>query len=138
MPLVANLQAVLDATKTMSSLDDVDRKLNELGVPHTRSAGTLNTAELPDELTNALKARGPDDIIFARVGQNGAFLKVQGREAQPLTGAAAEPLARQLMRLDIVKGETALASFSANLETKYEGDYSAIMAGANMPSGQKQ
>jgi EpsD family peptidyl-prolyl cis-trans isomerase len=138
MPLGSNLQGVLDATRSMSSLDDVDRKLTELGMPHNRSMGSLNTAELPDELANNLKTRNPDDIIFARTGQNGAFLKVQGRETQPLTGAAAEALARQLMRLDIVMSEAALASFSGNMEAKYEGDYGAIMAGANASPGQKQ
>ena len=57
------------------------------------------------------------------------FFKVKSEESQPLQGEAAENLARQLMRADALKAEAGMATYSANLEAKYEGEYAKIMQG---------
>jgi EpsD family peptidyl-prolyl cis-trans isomerase len=138
IPLVSNLQAVLDATKPLNSLDEVESKLSEMGVPHNRSLGTLNTAELPDELAQSLKAKTAEmidtDIYFVRSGQNGAFLKIRDQRANPIEGAQAEALARQLMRIDAIRSEAGMASFSANMEANYQGDYAGIMKPGGTPT----
>ena len=126
-PLGPNPQAVMDATKNASTLEDVDQKLTALGIPHNRSMGTINSSDVPDEMLNNMRARKADDVFFVRAGQNGAFLKVKSEETQPLEGEAAFNAARQLMRNDLLKAETGIMQMSASMEAKYEGVYSKIM-----------
>jgi EpsD family peptidyl-prolyl cis-trans isomerase len=129
-----NTQSIIDVTKNLNSLDEVDQKLTALGIPHNRSHGMLNSSEIPDELFNALQAKKPEDVLFARAGQNGVFLQVKSKEPRHVEGEAAVALARQLMRNDVLKAEAATVSFSANMEAKYEGDYAKIMAQPANPS----
>jgi EpsD family peptidyl-prolyl cis-trans isomerase len=122
-----NGQSIIEATKDLNSLEEVDQKLTGLGVPHNRSSGTLNSAELPGELLNLVQTK--KRVFFARAGQNGVFFQVIGEEPHPVEGDAAVALARQLMRLDLLKTEASLVGMSANAEAKYEGDYAKVMAG---------
>lgn len=128
IPLNPNTQAALEATKDLNSLDEVDQKLTAMGVPHGRSKGALNSAEIPDELLKTIQAKKPDDVFFVRSGQNGMFFQVKSREPHPVEGEAAAALARQLLRIDMLKTEASMASISANMEAKYEGEYAKIMA----------
>ena len=73
-------------------------------------------------------------MLFARAGQNGVFLQVKSKEPRHVEGEAAVALARQLMRNDMLKAESATVSFSANMEAKYEGNYAKIMAQPANPS----
>jgi EpsD family peptidyl-prolyl cis-trans isomerase len=126
--LNATTQSIVDETKNLNSMDEVDQKLTALGVPHSRSGGALNSAEIPDDLLKAMQAGKPDDVFFARAGQNGIFIQVRSREPHPLEGEAAAALARQLLRIDMLKTEASMAGMSANIEARYEGDYARIMA----------
>jgi EpsD family peptidyl-prolyl cis-trans isomerase len=130
-PIGTNLQAIIDSTKDAKSLDEVEQKLTSMGVPHGRSMGNLNSAELPDDLFKKMQAKNADDVFFIRAGQNGVFLKVKGEESRPLEGEVAANFARQLMRSDLLKAEIGMASVAANLEAKYEGVYSKIMQDEN-------
>jgi len=136
VPLSATSQAVIDATKEMKTLDDVDQKLTAMGVQHGRSTGAITSGELPPELADRVMAKNPDDIFFLRAGANGVFFKVTDEKASPLEGEAAINAARQYMRQDIIKSELSMISVSANLGTKFEGDYAGIM-GQNAGSGPK-
>jgi hypothetical protein len=111
----------------MKSLVEVDQKLTGMGVPHTRSAGAVGTGDLPQEFLKAVTTQKPDDIFFIRAGANGLFFKVTGQEPRPLTGADAVNAARQYLRQDMIKSDFGMTSVAANLEAKYEGEYSAIM-----------
>ncbi len=83
-PLSSTSQAVIDATREMSTLDQVDQKLTAMGVPHGRSAGTVSTGDLPQNLLSAVNAKKDDDIFFIRSGANGVFFKVtRSRSASP-------------------------------------------------------
>ena len=132
-PIGANTQAAVDATKDAKSLDEVDQKLTALNVPHSRSAGELNSGDIPENLLTAMRARKPDDIFFARSGANGMFFKVESEQTRPLDGEAARNLARQLLRADALKAELGIASVEANLEAKYEGEYAGMMANEGEP-----
>jgi EpsD family peptidyl-prolyl cis-trans isomerase len=127
VPLSATSQAVIDATKEMNTLDEVDQKLTAMGVQHGRSSGAISSGDLPPELVDRVTAKQPDDIFFLRAGANGIFFKVAGEEPKPLEGEAAINAARQYMRQDIIKSELSMISVSANLGTKFEGDYAGIM-----------
>ena len=126
-PLSSMSQALIDATKEMKTLDEVDQKLTGMGVQHGRSAGTIGSGDLPQDLLNLVTARKPDDIFFIRSGVNGVFFKITGQEAQPLEGEAAINAARQYLRQDIIKSEVSMTSVAAKLEAKYEGEYAGIM-----------
>jgi EpsD family peptidyl-prolyl cis-trans isomerase len=126
-PLSSTSQALIDATKEMKTLDEVDQKLTGMGVQHGRSAGQISSGDLPQDLLNMIMAKQPDDIFFVRSGVNGVFFKVAGQEARPLEGEAAISAARQYLRQDIIKSEVSMTSVAANLEAKYEGEYAGIM-----------
>jgi EpsD family peptidyl-prolyl cis-trans isomerase len=128
VPLASMSQAILDSTKEMKSLDEVDQKLTALGVQHGRSTGAISSGDLPQDLADKVAANQPDNIFFIRAAANGIFFKVLGQEAKPLDGEAAISAARNYLRQDIFKTQIGMTSISANLATKYEGDYSDIMA----------
>ena len=127
-PIGADTQAVVDASKDAKSLDEVEQKLAVLDMSHSRSTGVLSSGDIPENLLSAIQARQPDDVFFARSGPNGMFFKVKGEAARPVDGEAARNVARQLLRADALKAEIGIASVSANLEAKYEGEYAGIMA----------
>jgi EpsD family peptidyl-prolyl cis-trans isomerase len=133
-PLGPNSQTIIDDNKDAKTLDEVDEKLTLFGVPHNRSAGTLNTGDIPEDFYNLIEAKKADNVFFTRSGPNGVFFAVKGEEAKPLAGEAAANLARQLIRTERLKAETGMASFSANAEAKYEGDYATIMGKTGEPS----
>jgi len=133
-PLSATSQTVADATKDMKTLDEVDQKLTEMGVAHNRSMGALNSGDVSPDFFKVVQAKQADDIFFIRSGSNGIFFKVKGQEARPLEGESAFNLARQQLRLDLLKSEAGMTAVAANLEAKYEGDYAGIMGKPN--SGQ--
>jgi EpsD family peptidyl-prolyl cis-trans isomerase len=126
-PFGASGQSIVDANKNAKSLDDIDQQLTSAGVPHARQMGSLSSGDISPDLYNAIEARNADDVFFVRSGQNGIFFKVRGEEDRPLEGEAAANAARQMMRTDALKAEAGIATYSANLEAKYEGEYANIM-----------
>jgi len=126
-PANATSQALVDATKDMKTLDEVDQKLTAMGIAHGRSMGALNSADVSPDFFNLMQAKQADDIFFIRTGPNGVFFKVKGMETRPLEGEGAVNMARQLLRADLLKSEASMMAVAANLEAKYEGDYVNIM-----------
>lgn len=126
-PLGPTSQSVIDANKDAKSLDEIDRQLTSAGIPHSRQMGALSSGDLQQDFYNSIEAKKADDVFFVRAGSNGVFFKVTGEEARPLGGEAAANLARQLLRADALKAEVGMATYSANLEAKYEGEYAKIM-----------
>jgi EpsD family peptidyl-prolyl cis-trans isomerase len=126
-PLGPNSQSVIDANKDAKSLDEIDQQLTSAGVPHSRQMGALSSGDIPQDFYNAIEAKKAEDVFFVRSGPNGVFFKVKGEEARPVEGEAAANLARQFLRADALKAEAGIASYSANLEAKYEGEYAKIM-----------
>ena len=120
-------QSFVDANKDAKSLDEIDQRLTSAGIPHARQMGVLNSGDIAQDLYNSIEAKKADDVFFVRAGPNGVFFKVKGEESRPLEGEAAASLARQLLRVDALKAEAGMASYSANLEAKYEGVYAEIM-----------
>jgi EpsD family peptidyl-prolyl cis-trans isomerase len=126
-PLGPTSQSVIDANKDAKSLDEIDQQLTSAGIPHGRQMGVLNSGDISPDFYNSIEAKKADDVFFVRSGPNGVFFKVKSEEARPLEGQAAANLARQLMRADALKAEAGMATYSANLEAKYEGEYARIM-----------
>jgi EpsD family peptidyl-prolyl cis-trans isomerase len=136
--LAATSQAVIDATKEMKTLDEVEQKLTAMGIPHGRSAASVSTGDLPADLMRAILARQADDIFFIRAGANGLFFKVVNQEPRPLQGPEAINAARQYMRQDVARSDIGMISVAANLAAKYEGEYANLMkADPSPPTGAK-
>jgi EpsD family peptidyl-prolyl cis-trans isomerase len=127
VPLGANAQNIIDATREMKSLDEIDQKLTGMNIPHGRSTGSVSSGDLPEDLVKRMEAKKSDDVFFFRAGANGIFLVPKSEEARPLEGEAAANLARQSLKADLLKSEIGMASVAANLEAKYEGDYAKLM-----------
>ena len=79
-PMGTNAQSVIDATREAKSIDEVDQKLTAMNIPHNRSMGSLNSAELPETLFNQMQMKKSDDVFFLRAGPNGVFIVVKGEE----------------------------------------------------------
>jgi EpsD family peptidyl-prolyl cis-trans isomerase len=126
-PFGAGSQSFVDANKDAKSLDEIDQKLTTAGIPHGRQMGVLNSSEISQDFYNSIENKKNADVFFIRAGANGVFFKVKSEEARPVEGEAAANLARQLLRADALKAEAGMASYSANLEAKYEGEYAKIM-----------
>lgn len=137
VPLSLISQAIIDGTKEMKTLDEVDQKLIATGVQHSRSTGSVSSGDLPRELLDRVVGNQLDDIFFVRAGANGVFFKVTGQEARPLEGEAAINAARQYLRQDIMKSEMGMTTVAASFEAKYGGEYSQIMGKDATQSGSK-
>jgi EpsD family peptidyl-prolyl cis-trans isomerase len=120
-------QAALDASKDFRTMEQVEQKLKELGILHSRSTGVLDSGNISDEFLAALEAKKADDIFFVRTGSNGTFFKVTSEQSVPLSGDDATNRARQLMRLAILKAESEQVSQAADASSKFEGEYVQIM-----------
>jgi EpsD family peptidyl-prolyl cis-trans isomerase len=127
VPIDASSQAVIDATSQMKTLDEVEQKLTAANVPHNRSSGTLSSGDITPELFNLIQAKQADNIFFTRSGPNGAFFKLTGQQSSPVDGENGVKLARQSLRIDLLKTEASMMAVAASLEAKYEGDYADIM-----------
>jgi EpsD family peptidyl-prolyl cis-trans isomerase len=136
-PIGSGSQAIIDDNKDAKSLDEVDQRLTILGVPHNRAVGALDSSEVPEDFFRTIEAKKADSVFFVRSGPNGVFFIVKSEEPRPLQGEAAANAARQFIRADRFKAETGMASVSANLEARYEGEYATIMGPASGLAGAK-
>jgi EpsD family peptidyl-prolyl cis-trans isomerase len=134
----ANAQSVIDTMHDAKSLDEIDQKLTALNIQHSRSMGTLNSADLSESLFNQMQMKRPDDVFFVRAGPNGVFVVVKSEEIRPLSGEAAINFARQSLRADLFKSEIGMASVAANLEAKYQDDYAKLMSSQGQGPGATQ
>jgi len=127
LPANTASQALIDETRDMNSLDQVDQKLTAMGIAHSRSNGALSSGDISADFFNRMLTNQADDLFFVRSDQNGIFFKVKGRESRPVDGEDAIRMARQLMKLDLLKTEASMTAVTANLAAKYEGQYAEIM-----------
>jgi EpsD family peptidyl-prolyl cis-trans isomerase len=138
IPLTANAQAAVEATKDAKSIDEIDQKLSAMGVLHNRTMAAMSSANLPEDFYNFMQTNKNDDVYFVRQGSSGIFFKVKAKEPAPLIGDDANKLARQLLVQGLLQEETSNKQPAADIEIKYEGDYARIMTAevpANAPPG---
>ena len=122
------------ATKAYKTLEEVDAKLNELGIKHVRHPGAIDSATLPDNITASLKARKDDDIFLLHAGEGATFFKVVAMTPKPLTGDDAQRLARRALLQELLRTAEADAAKAALASAAFEGDYARIMQSAG-PAG---
>ena len=127
-PPLKDMDSITAATKDFKSLDQVEAKLNELGVKFNRGKGTLDGATIAPELLKVLLARNPVDIFFVRSNTSATFFKVTSAEEKPLTGEDADKFAKQQLSTDFARKIAQQIMDAALASAKYEGDYVHVMA----------
>ena len=128
-PLAAAKKEIVDATKNAKNLEDVARVLKAAGVSFSRGEGELGSGDVPPEAFELMQKKAVDNVFFTARGQNGVFFVVKGFKPQPLTGEAAQQLAKRLLLNDVWR-EKANEKPPADLTLRYEGDLERIM---NLP-----
>jgi EpsD family peptidyl-prolyl cis-trans isomerase len=127
-PPQKDMESLAAATKDFKTMDQVEAKLNDLGVKYSRGTAALDGATLPSEMLKPLEARKPDDIFFVRSRTGGSFFKVLSTDERPLTGDDANQFAKRELASDLAKKEDQATSAAALAAATYEGDYARIMA----------
>ena len=123
-----DMESLASATKDFKTMDQVEAKLNDLGIKYNRGPAALDSATLPPEMLRPLEARKADDIFFIRSRTSASFFKVTSVEDKPLTPEESDFLAKRDLRNDLAK-KNGQETFNAALaNAKYEGDYARIMA----------
>jgi hypothetical protein len=123
-----NLEALAAATKDEKSLDQVEAKLNEMGIKFSRGTATLDSATMPPEMLQALEARKPDDVFFIRSRASASYFKVNSAEPKPMTVDEADEFAKREVRTEIGKKSAQVVSDAALASAKFEGDFIRVMA----------
>ena len=86
------MDSLAAATKDFKTLDQVEAKLNELGIKFSRGPAALDGATMPAEMLKPLEARKPDDIFFIRSRNSASFFKVISVEEKPADRRSGEPV----------------------------------------------
>ncbi len=141
-PPQKDMESLAAATKNFKTMDQVEAKLNDLGIKFSRGPGTLDSATIPAEMLKPLEARKPDDIFFIRSNRSASFFKVTSVDDKPLTGDQAEQFAKREVASDLAKKTAQDTSTAALGAAKFEGDYQRIMTAATptapAPGGETQ
>ena len=130
-PPVKDMDALSAATKDFKTIDQVEAKLNELGIKYSRGPGALDSVTMPAQMLTALTARKPDDVFFIRSRNNASFFKVTGVEDKPLSGDEAQTLGKRELANELAKKTGEDTSKAALAATKFEGDFGRIMTTAS-------
>jgi EpsD family peptidyl-prolyl cis-trans isomerase len=128
-PLAAAKKEIIDATKDAKNLEDVARVLKAAGVAFSRGEGELGSGDVPPEAFELMQKKAADNVFFTARGQSGVFFVVKQFKPQPLTGEAAQQLAKRQLLNEIWR-EKAGEKPPADLTVRYEGDLERIM---NLP-----
>ena len=132
-PPVGNLDTLAAATKDFKTIDQVEAKLNELGIKYSRGPSALDSATMPAQMLTALQSRKPDDVFFIRSRNSASFFKVTSVEDKPLTGDEAQQLGKRQLASDLAKKTAEETSKAAIASSKFEGDYNRIMTAVDAP-----
>ena len=100
---VKDMDALAAATKDVKTIDEVEAKLNQLGIKYVRGPTDLDGASMPARILKALQERKPDDIFFIRSKNNASFFKVTSVADKALTGDEAQQLAKRELASEIAK-----------------------------------
>lgn len=127
-PPTSNMDTISADTKDFKTIDQVEAKLNELGIKYSRGPGALDSATMPSQMLTALEARKPDDVFFIRSRNSASFFKVTSVEDKPLTADEAQQLGKRQLAAAMAKKAAEDTSSAALASSKFEGDYARIMA----------
>jgi peptidyl-prolyl cis-trans isomerase C len=94
MPTDAAVRAKLDGA---NSLEEIAKTLTDSGIAFNRQKNRLDTAIIPQNLYGQLAGAGTEPFLIP-VGRQAVASVITGREAAPITGDQARPIAVAAMR----------------------------------------
>lgn len=115
------------ATKDAKTLAEVEAKLTALNVPMKKSSGALDTAVLPEKISEQLEAKHADSVFFARTPSGGDFFTVTSVEPKPLAGAEAAKLAKEMIAREKLEAIGQQTQSDALKSATFEGHYADVM-----------
>ncbi len=118
------------ATRDAKTLADVEAKLTQMNVPMKKSSGALDTAVLPEKISEQLEAKHADDVFFARTPSGGDFFTVTSVQPKPLTGAEAAKLAKEMIAREKFGAIEQQSQSDALKSATFEGHYADVMKDA--------
>ncbi len=134
-PPAKDMEALTAATKDFKTIDQVEAKLNELGVKYSRGPGALDSVTMPPQMLKALETRKPEDVFFIRSRSNASFFKVTSVDDKPLAGDEAQLVGKREVANELARKTAEDASKASLAATKLEGDYARIMTTAASAAG---
>jgi EpsD family peptidyl-prolyl cis-trans isomerase len=120
-------QTVIDTAAQFKTLEEIEQKLNEMSLPHTRSTGALSGVELPEDIAQRIETRKPEDIFLIRSNTTALFFKIVSEQSAPLEPKQSAELAELFIRRQLFEDEVRRATLAAQEQATFEGDYAAIM-----------
>ena len=129
-PPAKDMEQLAAATKDFKTMNQVEAKLNELGIKYSRGPAALDSVTMPAQMLKTIEARKPDDIFFVRARNNASFFKVTSVEDKPVTGDEAQALGKRELAQQLLRTTAEETSKAALASAKYEGDYARIMSAA--------
>jgi EpsD family peptidyl-prolyl cis-trans isomerase len=129
-------QSIIDTTAGFSALEQIEQKLNEMGLPHTRSTGVLSSIDVPEDIAQRITARKPGDIFFIRSNSSAGFFKIVGEENTSLAPKESAALAEHFIRRQLFEDEIRRATLAAQQQATFEGDYAGIMGKTELAKGE--
>jgi len=125
VPMAGNEKAIVEATKTAKSLDDVVRALTSLGVNYGHAESEIASGDIPPELFAAIEKKKSEDVFFLSRGSTGVFFVAKRFEPKPLTGEPATLLAKRMLLNEMFRQKASEKPLDADV--RYEGDLERIM-----------
>lgn len=95
MPTDPATRKKLDEANTLA---DVEKVLTDAGITFTRQKNRLDTAVIPQSIYGQITKAGPSEPFIIPVGNQAVASVITSREAAPLTGEQARPVAVAAMR----------------------------------------
>ena len=128
-PLSQNAKQVVESAKGAKTLEEVAQLLKSHNVSFNRGEGEIGSGDMPPEVFEMMQKKAAENVFFTARGQNGVFFVVKEIKPQPLTGEAANQLAKRMLLNEVLR-EKATEKLPADLAVHYEGDLERIM---NLP-----
>ena len=133
-------RAVLEALEPAQSMDEIAATLNELGIEFTRQPARMDSARLPQEVIESVKALPPGEPFILPEGPNITVGVIRETQRVPTTPEEARPRALQAMRNQNIAQtlQQRLETAKAEADITYQPGFAPVdgEAGAsNAPAG---
>lgn len=137
MPTDQKIQQAIQQTKT---LDQLIKVLSDNKISFQRAQTKLDTAVIPPDMFGRLATLSPGEPFIIPVGDQAVASSIVGREAAPITGEQARPIAVSAIRRDqgskFMQDRLTALREKAKIEYKEGFDPKAAAAPAKAPAKQ--
>ena len=132
----ANVNAVVQALRSTTTMDEVVTVLNRMGIDYERSDTTIDSASLPQTVFAQFRTVGSREPLIIPSAQATSVVKIQATRPSPRSGAQARPIAANafLQQEARKRLQERLEEAERNAEVQYQEGYgkpAAASEGAN-------